>query len=544
MKKNGFTLLELMVVIGLISATSLVFYNWQQKAFDDTQSSVVSNYMKTVSQAGNHYIKDNYTALMNVATATKPALIRVSDLIAGGYLPTGFSSNNPMQQNTCILALQPTANNINAIVVTEGGKTIDDTSLGQMAAGIGGEGGAIYSSTNTNFTGSMGGWSLPFGAYNNANSLNQNCSGAAGKPTLAAGHPVVGMWFADGTQLSPGLYRDPVPGNPGLNTMNTPIIMGNSTIQTVGATCSTNGAIGRDATGILLNCVSGKWQKAGALYWQDPVNNVASLPACTASTVGQTRVVLNPTTASGASTSRAYTCAPNLSWSPLGLDDSGSLVANNMSVSGWLTGNYIYGSVMHAPTGSFDDLYSQNGIYTKGGIVADSIIQSSSTLSGANIYTAGTLTASNTNINNLGGNLTVTTHAVQGWACPTLPNGSIASDPNGIILSCQNGIWQRSQGTPMTLPPNSTASCVAVSNYNTCDHSGNVMAIATTDSNGNVSWVGSEFGGMPGTYTYSVSQPVCSGPWSQVSNVGLSPNGISLNYKRPGVNVTCSGGWH
>lgn len=296
---------------------------------DDTKSYITAQHMMTVGDAANRYIKNNYSALTAIATPTTPALIRVSDLQSGGYVSTGFSITNPRRQDTCVLVLQPTPNNLNAIVVTENGETIDDLTLGQIAASIGGAGGAIYSTANTTIRGTMGSYNLPVGNYANANHLATHCDGTtSGAVSLTAGHPMMTLWYSDGNNASSTLYRDSVPGNPSLNTMNTPIIMGAGSVQTVDGACTVVGSLGRSNLGKVLMCDGSQWKEQGSAsaYWKDPVLNLASLPSCNASSAFNVRLVTTPTVGAG---QRAYSCNGAGVWQPLGVDDNG-----NMTIAG------------------------------------------------------------------------------------------------------------------------------------------------------------------------------------------------------------------
>ncbi len=200
-------------------------------------------------------------------------------------------------------------------------------------------------------------------------------------PNPGPGHVVALLDFnGDGTLNESYLYRVAVSGHPELNTMTTPLIM-NAT-EAIGGACSTTGAIAQDGTGVLLSCESGSWQTQGSMYWQNPVANFASLPSCTGSTAWETRVVDTPSVGTGP---RAYTCN-GTSWIALALDDAGDL-----TVPGTLTAN--------------------------------------------NATVSGTAT-----VNALAGNLQVTPTATVGAACS--PNGRIAQDGTGVILSCQSGIWE------------------------------------------------------------------------------------------------------
>lgn len=377
----GVTLLELLISIVILSGAVVVLYRLIDTSVQDTKSSVTALHVRTVGDAAMSYIKDNYGAITGVATASQPVLLRVADMVTTGHLTHGASAVNPRRQSTCVLILQPRANQLLALVVTEGGDTIDDITLGQIAATIGGAGGGIYSSAPTVMRGAMGGWEMAFGAFANPNHLGQRCDGSAGAVQFSAGRPVMALWFADGAAASATLHRDAVPGNPSLNTMNTPILMGAGTIQSEGGSCATNGALGRNAAGAVLACESGQWRKGGSAFWQDPVASFAQLPACNAASLGHTRVVRTPTIGSGA---RAYSCNGAGTWQALGINDTG------------------------------------------------------------NIDIPGTATISQATINRIGGNLEVTTVATQGSACA--PNGRIARDANGLLLSCQSGSWQMAQG--------------------------------------------------------------------------------------------------
>ncbi|WP_103737936.1 shufflon system plasmid conjugative transfer pilus tip adhesin PilV [Diaphorobacter sp. LR2014-1] len=260
-RQAGLTLLEVLVSLGILATvmTGIVALSNQQN--EKTKASVVALHARLVGTAASEYIKDNYSLLLSTATVTQPALIRVSDLVAAGKLQAGFNSLNARGQDTCVLVLKQSATNLTSILVTEGGETIDDLTLGQVASEIGAAGGGIYSTAPGNMRGSMGGWDTPIGSFANPNHLGQRCSGAGGNIVFAQGHPVMALWFADSQDVAATLYRDGVPGNPSLNTMNTPIIMGS--VQTLNGACSSTGAIARDAGGALLSCQGGVWKSPG-----------------------------------------------------------------------------------------------------------------------------------------------------------------------------------------------------------------------------------------------------------------------------------------
>lgn len=332
-RQAGLTLLEVIISLGILSMALVGINNVANRFSDDTKVTVTASQQRTFGDAARAYIKDNYSAVMAVATSTSPALIDVSTLIAAGKLPSGYTAVNAYGQTLCALVLQPSANRLQALVVSENGSALDDLSLGSAAGIVGGSGGGVYSSNTALVRGAVGGWSIPVATFDNlTNNLSRRCDGTSGNVRVAVGHPVMALWFENGDTTSAFLARDSVPGRPELNEMNTPLVM--NSIQTANGVCTRAGAVARDSTGAVLSCQSGVWKTQGSAFWQDPVANFAALPACTASISGQTRVVSSPSVGSGP---RAYTCN-GASWAALAIDDSGNFsVANNLSVGGTMS---------------------------------------------------------------------------------------------------------------------------------------------------------------------------------------------------------------
>jgi len=434
-QQKGVTLIELIVAISIMAGISVGVNALVNQSSEDTRAAVTALHLKTVGDAANEYIKENYAAVTSVATTTAPALIRISDLVAGGYLTAGYAAKNPRNQNTCVLVLEPSANNLTGLVVTESGDVIDDLTLGQIAATIGGSGGAIYSTANTTVMGAMGGYSLPVGNFVNANNLTQKCDGTAGTPALSSGHPMMALWFADGNAMSATLYRDAVPGNTALNTMNTPIIMGAGSVQANNGACATLGAMGRDAGGKVLMCDGANWKTQGSAFWDDPVATFAALPACNAASAWQTRVVQSPTIGTGA---RPYTCNGAGTWQPLAVDDNGNLTVAGTTTTATLS------------------------------VTGNSTVAGGSTVTGTvtagNITTAGKVTTGTAQIN---------TVVVENAGCAS--NGLVARDAVGLLLSCQSSVWKKASGggqLHLTYHNVFSVSTVAVGRHVMCVHNG------------------------------------------------------------------------
>ncbi len=422
--QSGLSLLEVMVSLGIIATVTAGLVQWTNQQSDDTRAAVTALHMKTVGMAANEYIKNNFATITSLATDTQPVLIRVSDLIAGGALNSGFSATNARGQNVCVLVLEPTAGV--AMVVAEGGDTIDDLTLGQIAATVGAAGGGIYSTSTTNFRGAMGGWTTTVSPFSNANHLTQKCDGSAGNITFAAGRPAMAVWFADNDTVSATLYRDAIPGNTALNTMNTPILMGAGTVQTVGSACTSTGAIGRDTTGQVVSCQSGTWRSQGSIFWRDPVANFTSLP--TTDPTGAVRMTTD--------TSRAFMWTGG-AWTALAVDQNG-----NLTVPGTLTAaggrvvawnDVTQGGVLQLQGANGTNIYlqSQNGKFRL----------MNNPFTSENVVANGRLTA--------GEYVQINGTATEGAACT--PNGLVGRTTAGLLLSCQSGVWQKGSGTATTI---------------------------------------------------------------------------------------------
>lgn len=439
----GMTLLELVISLGLMAGVMTGLYTLVDTFNQNTRAAVVSQHMSTVGQAAQAYIKDNYAAVSAVATATTPALIRISTLTGANYLQTGYTVANTYNQNVCVLVLQPVANQLAALVVAEGGSTIDDLSLGQIAALMGAAGGGVYSTATTTLKGAMGGWSTAVGNFANANAAGLHCDGTAGTVSVASGRPIMALWFAGGDVTSGFLYRNAVAGHPELNQMQTTLDMnsnaitnaatiGLNTVVVASGACTTNGVVARDATGGVMSCVSGAWKAAGGGYWKDPVANYASLPAAS-NTVGDVRLTTD--------TSRAFSWT-GAAWKALALDQLGRLIATGaQSTYGQLT---IQGGETNGWSGiNFKD--------TAGTNVGTLMMRTDFAGFYNNLDTAWNWYVDNSGNsiqpgNAQAGTLQVNTAVAEGSACS--PDGKIAksSATSGLLLSCQSGVWKKHGG--------------------------------------------------------------------------------------------------
>lgn len=464
-RQRGITLLEILASLGIMAAVIAGVAKLADQYVADTKTALTAQQMVTVGNAAQAYIKDNYTTVMANATATAPALITVPMLTGAGYLQSGFSTKNNFGQDVCVLVLEPTANNLNALVIAEGGTAIDDLSLGTVAVGIGAAGGGVYSSAATTLRGAMGGWSMAVGNYANANNVTQKCDGTAGTPTFAAGRPIMALWFSNGDVTSGFLYRNSVPGRPELNTMNTPIVM--NSVQTANAACTTTGAIARASTGAVLSCQGGLWKGgAGGLTWKGYVANFASLPASGNTSGDAYRIT-------GLSNHVFVWDAQSNIWQGLTVDSGGNLslpgliyaagsntaygaITMQGSKNGWSGINFKDVSGNNSGTLMMHPSYS--GFFNSSDGAWRWYVDNS-----GNSIQAGKAEAGYLQVNNV---------VAEGTGCG--PDGVMAksSTVSGLILSCQSGVFKKLGGGLTYAYANyfqgPGAATIAIGDYNLC----------------------------------------------------------------------------
>ena len=331
----GFTLVEVMVSLGVISVSLLGVNQLMNQFSDSTKNALVADQLKGVGLAAQEYIKDNYATLVSGGVGTTQ-MITVPAMIASGHLVSGTPTANAFNQSMCVLVLQPAANRLQAMLLTEGGDVVNDIDLGEIAALAGGSAGSVSTALRTTeIVGALGGWAVLRVSYHNqVNNLNLRCNGVAGNVQVEGGHLAMALWLEDiGTQ-STMLYRDKVDSMPELNTMNTPIIM--NAAQTPLAACTTVRALANDSRGGVLTCANSggslKWSPMSATYWGDGVTADSDLGACGAASNGMIRLV------------RAISADPSVpavpwlcdgsAWSVVTTDERNVMVQRNLTVGG------------------------------------------------------------------------------------------------------------------------------------------------------------------------------------------------------------------
>ena len=314
------------ILIGISSIPTFISY--QSQSNENVKSAATAKQAGVMIAAYWTYLQQNATTLQSSTNPTTPVVVSVAQLQAAKALDASFAATTPYRQTWQMQVLQPSAGNLQALVVTTGGTALPDRLANKIAALISGSTGKNGGFIPKNDSGVYPAGNA-YGAFSQWKVSTANYTGVTGGQLAA-------LLTFNSSQLGDNrLYRNQVPGQPQLNTMTTPLIMASS--QTVGADCSAAGpfAIAQDGNGAVVSCLASdkKWHTQGSAYWQDPVPNLTTLNGtypCTAATAWQTRIVEVPSVGSGP---RGYTCNGS-SWQPLALDDAGNLTVPGMLTAG------------------------------------------------------------------------------------------------------------------------------------------------------------------------------------------------------------------
>lgn len=223
--QSGFAAIEMIVVLILVVAALGIGSQAMFDHADNMAGQSAADHQKIISDAASAYIKDNYAAVLNVATPTAPANITVGMLKNTGYLPPSVTDINNFGQSYSVLAIKPTANKLQTLVITTGGETIPETSIRRISKQVGARGGYISNIDTSVVEGTYGGWNVSLAPYG---------------ISPGEGHLATALFFDDGALTNDYLYRNAVPGHPEVNEMNTSIDMKGNNLNNAANVNATN----------------------------------------------------------------------------------------------------------------------------------------------------------------------------------------------------------------------------------------------------------------------------------------------------------------
>lgn len=197
----------------------------------------------------------------------------------------------------------------------------------------------------------------------------------------------------------------------------------------------------------IYSCVTNQWRSVEGTYWRDPVANFTALSAITTDPLGAARLTRND--------GRVYSWN-GAAWTPAAIDQNGNLsvpgvlTAGSASITGNLTANgnatvagtltasgnaVVTGTLTANGNTSVAGALTTSGNVTLGSSSANSVVVNGGLTAnhGMTIGNGTAATASNT--------LVINRVASETAACS--PNGAVARDANGLLLSCRSSVWKK-----------------------------------------------------------------------------------------------------
>lgn len=333
----------------------------------------------TILAAAAPYIQQNLTTIEASATATTPYTISIAQLAAANIgpngLPASFSATNPYGQTWQVQVLQPTAGNLQALVVGingAGATKLTDMQAAGIAGYAGQPGGFVPQNDSGIYPtgrvyGNKAGWGFATTGYQN----------------LTGGQPAALLVMNNGQQQNLYLYRVAVPGQPQLTTMQTTLNMGNNAITAANGIATSGGSNAQSvqvgSTYYYGDGSNSAIRQNGGLYIQNQAGTAAADIASVGNINSSGQVTATTVVANGNiwASNGTVTAAAMHSTGNLQVDGSGQ-VNGNLTANGQLTsGGYIVvngggtaGAGCPGPqyigTGSGGVLLCENGVWTNG----------------------------------------------------------------------------------------------------------------------------------------------------------------------------------
>jgi len=167
--KRGFTLLEMVMALGISSIALSSLFTMSTMVMEKTQSRLISSQALAVASAARGFVVNNKTTVLAGLPAINDAAeMLVSDMQDMGYMPADFVNQNAYGQTYKILVKREdagvagpdAADMLVILVVTTGGQTITDKMGSALVGAMGAAGGFIFSDAPTTARGAAGGWQV------------------------------------------------------------------------------------------------------------------------------------------------------------------------------------------------------------------------------------------------------------------------------------------------------------------------------------------------------------------------------------------------
>jgi hypothetical protein len=227
--KEGF--MEIGALAGLLVFLLMlpVLSSLWDRGMAEIEKQVVADHLSKVLDATSKYVAEHQAALVAATGPTAPAIITTADLRNGNHLLSGFADRNSWGQSYGIYVLQPAPDQLQAIILTYGGRS-HDPNRPEFAN--------ILVPSTSLLLGGAGGF-IPTGDLPGQLSSELRGPGwtvdlsTTAIPIPSPGHLGGLASNLDGSNSQDFLYRVAVPGSPELNAMQTELDMTDHAIRGV-----------------------------------------------------------------------------------------------------------------------------------------------------------------------------------------------------------------------------------------------------------------------------------------------------------------------
>lgn len=121
-RNAGFTMLETLGGLLVLMVLLVVLGRLMNSGTTEIQKQAVAEHLRKVTEATVSYGRAHYKELLDRATPTAGNSIGITDLIREEFLPEGFNAHNPWGQTYAIYAREPTAGELQLVVLTTDGR--------------------------------------------------------------------------------------------------------------------------------------------------------------------------------------------------------------------------------------------------------------------------------------------------------------------------------------------------------------------------------------------------------------------------------------
>lgn len=233
-KQDGFSLLEMLLTVGVFGLITLGFVQLTRDYMDDKQAYAAAEHMKIIHDGAYEFVMDNFTTYLGGAVGSS-VIVPFNTIRANGHIPAHIGQVNSFGRTVQVVAITTnlTPNIITLVCITIG-RPIPEERVMAAAEYLGGYGG-IWSAIDRDLTagtsvgnivGTFGMWSVPQLPITNA------LGGTITAPTVATGAHLATYNFINfDDELGDYLYRVNVAGASEANRMAVNIDMSNNDLR-------------------------------------------------------------------------------------------------------------------------------------------------------------------------------------------------------------------------------------------------------------------------------------------------------------------------